>query len=60
MPFSLSIGQLSALVGRIPGLKAVRDIPMPAGGTVLRRSSLRCGGSVRSNRSGASALLEFG
>lgn len=31
MPFSLSINQLRALVGRIPGLKAVHDVPMPAG-----------------------------
>ena len=31
MPFSLSINQLRALVGRVPGLKAVRDVPMPAG-----------------------------
>ena len=31
MPFSLSINQLSALVGTMPGLVAVRDIPMPKG-----------------------------
>jgi len=31
MPFSLSINQLRALVGTIPGLKAVRDVPMPKG-----------------------------
>jgi len=31
MPFSLSINQLSALVGTMPGLTAVRDIPMPKG-----------------------------
>ena len=31
MPFSLSINQLRALVGTMPGLKGVRDIPMPHG-----------------------------
>lgn len=31
MPFSLSINQLRALVGKVPGLKAVHDVPMPAG-----------------------------
>ena len=31
MPFSLSINQLRALVDRVPGLKAVHDVPMPAG-----------------------------
>ena len=31
MPFSLSINELSALVGSMPGLTAVHDIPMPKG-----------------------------
>ena len=31
MPFSLSINELSALVGTMPGLTAVHDIPMPKG-----------------------------
>ena len=31
MPFSLSIDQLRALVGTMPGLTAVRDVPMPRG-----------------------------
>ena len=31
MPFSLSINQLRELVGRVPGLKAVHDVAMPAG-----------------------------
>jgi O-methyltransferase involved in polyketide biosynthesis len=31
MPFSLSISQLRALVGTVPGLTAVHDVPMPAG-----------------------------
>jgi O-methyltransferase involved in polyketide biosynthesis len=31
MPFSLSINQLSALAGTMPGLTAVRDVPMPKG-----------------------------
>jgi O-methyltransferase involved in polyketide biosynthesis len=31
MPFSLSINQLAALVGTVPGLRAVHDIAMPRG-----------------------------
>jgi O-methyltransferase involved in polyketide biosynthesis len=31
MPFSLSINELSAMVGTTPGLTAVHDIPMPKG-----------------------------
>jgi hypothetical protein len=31
MPFSLSINQLRALVGRVPGLTAVHDVDMPTG-----------------------------
>ncbi len=31
MPFSLSINQLRSLVGTVPGLQAVRDVPMPHG-----------------------------
>jgi O-methyltransferase involved in polyketide biosynthesis len=31
MPFSVSINQLSDLVGTMPGLTAVQDIPMPKG-----------------------------
>lgn len=31
MPFSLSINELSGLVGSMPGLTAVHDIPMPKG-----------------------------
>ena len=62
MPFSLSIGQLSALVGRIPGLKAVRDIPMPAGrGPFFQKAfpALWRVGPLKPFR-GVYALLEFG
>ncbi|MEZ5132625.1 MAG: class I SAM-dependent methyltransferase [Mycobacterium sp.] len=62
MPFSLSIGQLSALVGRIPGLKAVRDIPMPAGrGPFFQKvfPALWRIGPLKPFR-GVYALLEFG
>ena len=31
MPFSLSLGELKALAGVVPGLKAVHDVPMPEG-----------------------------
>lgn len=62
MPFSLSINELSALVGRIPGLKAVRDIPMPKGrGFVFEKvfPALWRFGPLKPYR-GVYALLEFG
>ncbi len=62
MPFSLSINQLSALVGRIPGLKAVRDIPMPKGrGFVFEKvfPAFWRFGPLKPYR-GVHALLEFG
>ena len=62
MPFSMSINELSALVGRMPGLKAVHDVPMPAGrgfffGTAF--PSLWRFGPAKPFR-GVYALLEFG
>ncbi|MBU3750180.1 MAG: class I SAM-dependent methyltransferase [Mycobacterium sp.] len=62
MPFSLSINQLRALVGTMPGLKAVRDVPMPAGrgfvfGTVF--PAVWRFGPAKPFR-GVYALLEFG
>lgn len=62
MPFSLSINQLRALVGRVPGLKAVHDVPMPAGrgfafGTVF--PALWHLGPLKPFR-GVYALLDFG
>ena len=62
MPFSLSIDQLRALVGRLPGLVAVRDIPMPAGrGTFFGKlyPAVWSFGPIRNVR-GVYALLEFG
>ena len=62
MPFSLSINQLSALVGKIPGLKAVRDVPMPAGrGFIFSRvfPAFWRFGPMKPFR-GVYALLEFG
>jgi O-methyltransferase involved in polyketide biosynthesis len=62
MPFSLSINELSALVGRIPGLKAVRDIPMPKGrGFVFEKvfPAFWRFGPLKPYR-GVYALLEFG
>lgn len=62
MPFSLSINELRALIGRIPGLKAVRDVPMPAGRgfvfTTLFPAFWRFG-PMKPFR-GVYALLEFG
>lgn len=31
MPFSLSVGQLAKLADSVPGIRAVHDVPMPAG-----------------------------
>lgn len=62
MPFSLSINQLSALVGKIPGLKAVQDVPMPAGrGFIFSRvfPTFWRFGPMKPFR-GVYALLEFG
>ncbi len=62
MPFSLSINELTALVGRIPGLKAVRDIPMPKGrGFVFEKvfPAFWRFGPLKPYR-GVYALLEFG
>ena len=62
MPFSLSINQLSELVGKIPGLKAVHDVPMPAGrGLVFEKvfPAFWQFGPMKPFR-GVYALLEFG
>ena len=62
MPFSLSINQLSELVGKIPGLKAVHDVPMPAGrGLVFEKvfPAFWQFGPMKPFR-GLYALLEFG
>ena len=62
MPFSLSVNELSALVGRIPGLKAVRDVPMPKGrGFVFEKvfPAFWRFGPLKPYR-GVYALLEFG
>jgi len=62
MPFSLSINQLSALVGTLPGLEAVHDIPMPKGrGFIFNRvfPALWGFGPMKPFR-GTYALLEFG
>jgi hypothetical protein len=62
MPFSLSINQLRDLVGRVPGLKGVRDVPMPAGrGFVFEKifPTFWRLGPTKPFR-GVYALLEFG
>lgn len=62
MPFSLSIDQLRALVGQVEGLKAVRDVPMPAGrGFFFEKvfPALWQFGPMKPFR-GVYALLEFG
>ena len=62
MPFSLSINQLRALVGTVPGLKAVRDVEMPAGRGFLFKTAFPALwhlGPMKPFR-GVYALLEFG
>lgn len=62
MPFSLSINQLRALVGRIPGLKAVHDVPMPAGRGFVFTTLFPAFWQFRPMKPfrGVYALLEFG
>lgn len=62
MPFSLSINQLQELVGTMPGLRAVRDVPMPAGRGFFFRTvfpAIWDFGPTKPFR-GVYALLEFG
>jgi O-methyltransferase involved in polyketide biosynthesis len=62
MPFSLSINQLRALIGRVPGLKAVRDVAMPAGRGFVFKTVFPAFwrfGPTKPFR-GVYALLEFG
>lgn len=62
MPFSLSITQLRALVGTVPGLKAVHDVPMPQGRGFMFRTvfpAIWRFGPLKPFR-GVYALLEFG
>jgi hypothetical protein len=41
MPFSLSVSEAAALVGRIPGLADVRDLPLPFGRGIWRSRTFR-------------------
>lgn len=62
MPFSLSSNELSALVGSVAGIKAVHDLPMPAGrGFAFQKlfPALWNFGPTKPFR-GSFALLEFG
>lgn len=62
MPFSLSIDQLRALVGTVPGLKAVHDVPMPQGRGFMFKTlfpAFWAFGPMKPFR-GVYALLEFG
>ncbi len=62
MPFSLSINQLRDLVGTVPGLKAVHDVPMPEGrGFIFGKvfPAFWRFGPMKPYR-GVYALLEFG
>jgi O-methyltransferase involved in polyketide biosynthesis len=62
MPFSLSINQLRGLIGTVPGLKAVRDVAMPAGRGFLFKTAFPAFwqfGPTKPFR-GVYALLEFG
>ena len=62
MPFSLSINELRALVGTVPGLKAVHDVPMPQGRGFMFKTlfpAFWAFGPMKPYR-GVYALLEFG
>ena len=61
MPFSLSIHQLRDLVGSVPGLKAVHDVPMPAGRGFLFEKAFPAfwGFKPMKPYRGVYALLEF-
>jgi O-methyltransferase involved in polyketide biosynthesis len=62
MPFSLSINDLRALVGTVPGLKAVHDVPMPQGRGFMFKTvfpAFWAFGPMKPFR-GVYALLEFG
>lgn len=62
MPFSLSIDELRALVGTMPGLVAVQDLPMPRGRGAFFGAmypGVWSFGPIRNFR-GVYALLEFG
>lgn len=62
MPFSLSINELRDLVGRVPGLKAVHDVPMPRGRGFFFKTLFPAFwrfGPLKPFR-GVYALLEFG
>jgi O-methyltransferase involved in polyketide biosynthesis len=62
MPFSLSINELSALVGSMPGLTAVHDIPMPEGRGFIFNTVFPgfWGFGPMKRFRGVYALLEFG
>jgi hypothetical protein len=61
-PFSLSINELSALVGSMPGLTAVHDIPMPKGRGFIFNTVFPgfWGFGPMKRFRGVYALLEFG
>ena len=62
MPFSLSINELCALVGSMPGLTAVHDIPMPKGRGFIFNTVFPgfWGFGPMKRFRGVYALLEFG
>jgi O-methyltransferase involved in polyketide biosynthesis len=62
MPFSLSINELRDLVGTVPGLKAVHDVPMPQGRGFMFKTlfpAFWAFGPMKPFR-GVYALMEFG
>lgn len=62
MPFSLSINQLRELVGKVPGLAAVHDVPMPKGRGFIFKTVFPAFWQFRPMKPfrGVYALLEFG
>lgn len=62
MPFSLSLHQLTAMVGTVPGVCAVHDVPMPRGRGFFFGTAFPAFWHFRPTRQfrGVYALLEFG
>ena len=62
MPFSLSSRQVADLVHTVPGVRAVRDVPMPSGRGLFFRTVFPAFWQFRLTRQlrGVYALMEFG
>ncbi len=62
MPFSLSASQLADLANTVPGIRAVRDLPMPRGRGLFFNTLFPAFWQLRLTKQfrGAYTLLDFG